>query len=65
MGKFYSKSSQTSNVCIEATKAFSGVLEALRRSGKKAIKILEVGAGLYPPIYHIQKPDGLYQEPVF
>ncbi|KAF8180692.1 hypothetical protein K438DRAFT_2170972 [Mycena galopus ATCC 62051] len=45
MAKFYSKSSQTSNVCFSAAEAFSGILETLRRSGKRFIKILEVGAG--------------------
>ncbi|KAJ6611341.1 hypothetical protein B0H10DRAFT_369055 [Mycena sp. CBHHK59/15] len=53
MAKYYSKSSQTSNVCIEATKAFSGVLQALRRSGKQAIRILEVGAGAGLLTYHL------------
>ncbi|KAJ7484906.1 hypothetical protein B0H11DRAFT_1163748 [Mycena galericulata] len=45
MAKYYSKSNQTSNVCSEVTKAFSRILESLRTSGKKCIKILEVGAG--------------------
>ncbi|KAF8160216.1 hypothetical protein K438DRAFT_1776565 [Mycena galopus ATCC 62051] len=45
MAKFYSKSSQTSNVCVSAAEAFSDILETLRRSGKRFIKILEVGAG--------------------
>ncbi|KAJ6550493.1 beta-ketoacyl synthase [Mycena vulgaris] len=45
MAKYYSKNSQTSNVCNEAARAFSGILESLRTSGKKSIKILEVGAG--------------------
>ncbi|KAJ7801502.1 hypothetical protein B0H14DRAFT_2895228 [Mycena olivaceomarginata] len=44
MAKYYSKSNQTSNVCSEVTKAFSCILESLRTSGKKCIKILEVGA---------------------
>ncbi|KAJ7909504.1 hypothetical protein B0H13DRAFT_2272842 [Mycena leptocephala] len=47
MAKFYSKSSQTSNVCLEATKAFSGVLDSMRKSGKRSIRILEIGAGRY------------------
>ncbi|KAJ7218352.1 hypothetical protein GGX14DRAFT_356888 [Mycena pura] len=37
--------SQTSNTCSEVTKAFSRILESFRTSGKKCIKILEVGAG--------------------
>ncbi|KAJ7087152.1 hypothetical protein C8R44DRAFT_991421, partial [Mycena epipterygia] len=45
MAKYYVESSQTSNVCIEATKAFSGMLKSLRESGKRVIKVLEVGAG--------------------
>jgi hypothetical protein len=45
MANFYSKSNQTSDVCIGATRAFSGVLDALRESGKRSIRILEVGAG--------------------
>ncbi|KAJ7686126.1 hypothetical protein B0H17DRAFT_1332956 [Mycena rosella] len=53
MAKFYSKSSQTSNVCAEATKVFSGVLESLRKSGKKSVRILEVGAGTGLFTYHL------------
>ncbi|KAJ7096113.1 hypothetical protein C8R44DRAFT_379140 [Mycena epipterygia] len=53
MAKFYSKDSQTSNVCIGATQAFSRVLESLRKSGKKSIKILEVGAGTGLLTYHL------------
>ncbi|KAF7336301.1 Polyketide synthase [Mycena venus] len=53
MVKFYSKGRQTSDVCVEATEAFSGVLETLRRSGKRFIKILEVGAGTGLLTYHL------------
>jgi hypothetical protein len=49
MVKFYSKANQTSNVCMEATKAFSCILKSLQENGKKFIKVLEVGAGLYSP----------------
>ncbi|KAJ7120035.1 hypothetical protein C8R44DRAFT_981991 [Mycena epipterygia] len=45
MTKYYSKRSQTSNVCSEVTKTFSSILESLQTSGKKSITILEVGAG--------------------
>jgi hypothetical protein len=49
MATFYSKDFyQMSDVCIEATKVFSGVLALLRQSGKKSIRVLEVGAGVYP-----------------
>jgi hypothetical protein len=50
MAEYYSESSQINNVCVEATKVFSAVLESLRKSSKKSIKILEVGAGLYSVI---------------
>ncbi|KAJ6483679.1 hypothetical protein DFH09DRAFT_949601, partial [Mycena vulgaris] len=45
MAKFYAEFGQTSNVCVEAAKAFSAVLDSLRKSGKKSLKILECGAG--------------------
>ncbi|KAJ7659556.1 hypothetical protein DFH06DRAFT_1402502 [Mycena polygramma] len=45
MAQFYSEYSETSNICHEVTKAFSGILELLRASGKKSIRILEFGAG--------------------
>ncbi|KAJ7673945.1 hypothetical protein DFH06DRAFT_751727 [Mycena polygramma] len=45
MGQFYAEYGQTSNICGEAAKAFSGLLEVLRTSGKKSIRILEFGAG--------------------
>ncbi|KAJ7505787.1 hypothetical protein B0H11DRAFT_1707695, partial [Mycena galericulata] len=53
MAKFYSKDSQTSDVCIEATKAFADVLSTLRKAGKKVIKILEVGAGTGLLTHHL------------
>ncbi|KAJ7676078.1 hypothetical protein DFH06DRAFT_977335, partial [Mycena polygramma] len=53
MAKFYSKDSQTSDVCIEATKAFGDVLSALNKAGKKVIKILEVGAGTGLLTHHL------------
>ncbi|KAJ7493888.1 hypothetical protein FB451DRAFT_1491404 [Mycena latifolia] len=45
MAKYYSRRSQTSSVCSEATKAFSEILDSLVESGKRSIRILEVGAG--------------------
>ncbi|KAJ6550372.1 polyketide synthase dehydratase-domain-containing protein [Mycena vulgaris] len=66
MAKYYSKNSQTSNVCNEAARAFSGILESLRTSGKKSIKILEVGAGpgflTSPLIDEIKQNHGLLVE---
>ncbi|KAF8209013.1 hypothetical protein K438DRAFT_1960740 [Mycena galopus ATCC 62051] len=53
MAKFYSRGSQTSDVCLEATETFSGILGALRRNGKRFIKILEVGAGTGLLTYHL------------
>ncbi|KAJ7926808.1 hypothetical protein B0H13DRAFT_1971908 [Mycena leptocephala] len=48
MAKYYSKGSQTSNVCSEVTKTLSNILESLQTSGKKSIKILEAGAVCAP-----------------
>ncbi|KAJ7672416.1 hypothetical protein DFH06DRAFT_1363281 [Mycena polygramma] len=45
MAKFYSANNQTTLVCGEATNAFSGLLRSFRESGKRSIRILEVGAG--------------------
>ncbi|KAJ7182483.1 hypothetical protein C8R43DRAFT_868767, partial [Mycena crocata] len=53
MAQFYSQTNQTSNVCLEATEAFSAALETLRQSGKKTIRILEVGAGTGLLTYHL------------
>ncbi|KAF7356480.1 Polyketide synthase [Mycena venus] len=53
MAKFYSKDSQTSDVCIEATKAFADVLSALSKAGKRVVKILEVGAGTGLLTHHL------------
>ncbi|KAF7348045.1 Polyketide synthase [Mycena sanguinolenta] len=66
MANFYSKANQTSNVCLEATKTFAGILASLRMSGKRAIKILEVGAGTGLLTYHLidelkQNPDLLVE----
>ncbi|KAJ6449449.1 hypothetical protein C8R45DRAFT_1084229 [Mycena sanguinolenta] len=53
MAKFYSKANQTSNVCLEATKAFAGFIDSLRTSGKRTLKILEVGAGTGLLTHHL------------
>ncbi|KAJ7708733.1 hypothetical protein B0H17DRAFT_1030700 [Mycena rosella] len=45
MTRFYSRKSQTSTVYPEVVKSFSSLLDALQASGKRAINILEVGAG--------------------
>jgi hypothetical protein len=65
MAKYYSKGSQTSNVCSEVTKTLSNILESLQTSGKKSIKILEAGAGLCPLVIHPQITNTLRQRPDF
>ncbi|KAJ7622564.1 hypothetical protein DFH06DRAFT_1482051 [Mycena polygramma] len=45
MTRFYSRESQNSSVYLAAVKRFSTFLQLLRKCGKRAIKILEVGAG--------------------
>ncbi|KAF7333968.1 Polyketide synthase [Mycena sanguinolenta] len=45
MTRFYSRDSQTSMVYPEVAKQFSSLLDSLQQSGKRAISILEVGAG--------------------
>ncbi|KAJ7248052.1 hypothetical protein C8J57DRAFT_1475664 [Mycena rebaudengoi] len=45
MAQFYSKQNQQTDVCIHAGRAFGTILGSLRLSGKKMIKVLEVGAG--------------------
>ncbi|KAF8180698.1 hypothetical protein K438DRAFT_1976521 [Mycena galopus ATCC 62051] len=45
MTRLYSRSSQTSTVYPEAVKSFSSLLDSLHESGKRAINVLEVGAG--------------------
>jgi hypothetical protein len=46
MAKYYSTNSDCSTVPDEATKAISAILQTFRESGKKVLRILEVGAGL-------------------
>ncbi|KAJ7776328.1 hypothetical protein B0H16DRAFT_1879673 [Mycena metata] len=45
MTKYYSTNSDCSPVAHDATQAISVILQTLRASGKKVVKILEVGAG--------------------
>ncbi|KAF7341189.1 Polyketide synthase [Mycena venus] len=66
MTKFYSRDSQHNDVCIETAKAFSGILKSFRESGKRVVKILEVGAGTGLLTYHLidemkQHPDLLVE----
>ncbi|KAF8193609.1 hypothetical protein K438DRAFT_2017705 [Mycena galopus ATCC 62051] len=66
MSKFYSKGNQTSNVCAEATRAFSAILDTLRKSGKRTVRVLEVGAGTGLLTHHLideleENPDLLVE----
>ncbi|KAJ6555282.1 hypothetical protein B0H10DRAFT_2201676 [Mycena sp. CBHHK59/15] len=45
MARFYSRSGHANTVYPEASKTFSTLLESLQQGGKRAINILEVGAG--------------------
>ncbi|KAF7358399.1 Polyketide synthase [Mycena venus] len=45
MTNFYSEFGTATNACTSVVKAFSGVLDSARMSGKKFVKILEIGAG--------------------
>jgi hypothetical protein len=62
MAKFYSEFGRTSNVCAEAAEAFSGLLGSLRSSGKRAIKVLEFGAGLFLSVDLNEESDIFFQE---
>ncbi|KAK7042708.1 polyketide synthase [Favolaschia claudopus] len=45
MANYYAKESQTSTVCKAVAKGFNALLNSLRASGKRCIRVLEVGAG--------------------
>ncbi|KAJ7659066.1 hypothetical protein DFH06DRAFT_990014, partial [Mycena polygramma] len=66
MAQFYTQSNQTSDVVIHAIAAFSDVLDSLRKSGKKAIRMLEVGAGTglftFPLIEELKRNPDLLVE---
>lgn len=47
MTNFYSEFGTATNACVSGAKAFSGVLDTIRMSGKKSVKILEIGAGSF------------------
>ncbi|KAJ6518275.1 hypothetical protein C8R47DRAFT_1312711 [Mycena vitilis] len=66
MAQFYTQSNQTSDVVSHAITAFSDVLDSLRKSGKRAIRMLEVGAGTglftFPLIEELKRNPDLLVE---